>query len=625
MLIITFSDGKVFKLKSSVSVGNLIGFLDDKIKKNCVAVKVENSFVFSNFILDKNSSVNLISGKSTIGLESIRYSCLYLLVYTINKLFSGISIVFSFITKDGFYCDIEYDRCLNKEDLKKIEEKMNDLIKKGFILFKKKKFTKLEKTEDNKSIFKKHINLFVHKNYIGIDYNDPHVLDVRFCSNFKLLNISGIYKKDNNNNKISQRIHGTAWFKKKDVYNHFSLLKESKKRDHRKIAKQLSLYYIFKEFPGMIFWDKNGLVLINELKKLIRIKLEYYKYIEVKTPLILDSSIWKKTGHLENYKENIFRIKLENQEFCVKPMNCPGHVQIFKQNIRSYRDLPFRIAEFGVCHRNESSGSLHGLMRSRGFIQDDAHIFCTKKQVFQEVRNCIKMIFDVYKIFGFDKILISLSTRPEKRLGSDEDWNDAEENLLRSLNGMDFDYKIGEGAFYGPKIEFTLCDCLGRFWQCGTIQLDFSLSFRLGAFYIDKKNKKIYPTIIHRAILGSLDRFIGILIEHYSGFFPLWLAPLQVVIINITDLQIDFVNMIEKKMIFLNIRVKKDLRNETVGLKIRDYTLKRVPYIIICGEQEVKLEKISVRNCKGKNLGLFDIDVFIKKIVKEIKYRSIFY
>lgn len=638
MPVITFSDGKLFKLKNNVSIDNFIGFLDNQVKKNCVAIKVNNDFVFSNFLLNRDSTLTIISGESKIGEEAIRYSCIYLLGCAINSLFSNINMVSFSVMQDGFYCDIEYNRTLNQKDLKKIKEEMKNIInknnfilKKEFLLqdaidifLKKKQYFQIDKIRKNNNRFKNYINLFIFKNYIDIDYNYPHVWNMKFCNNFDLLNISGVYEKDNHN-RIIQRIQGTAWFKKKDLMDYFFTLKESKKRDHRKIAKQLSLYYLLKEFPGMIFWDRNGLILIGELKKLIRVKLKYYKYIEVKTPLILNSSIWKKTGHWDNYKENMFIIRMENQEFCVKPMNCPGHVQIFKQHIRSYRDLPFRISEFGVCHRNESSGSLHGLMRSRGFIQDDAHIFCTKKQVLKEVKNCIEMIFDVYKVFGFNKILVSLSTRPEKRVGSDKQWDIAEKSLLQALKGINFDYKIGEGAFYGPKIEFTLCDCLGRYWQCGTIQLDFSLSVCLKAYYIDKQNSKKHPIIIHRAILGSLDRFIGILVEQYSGFFPLWLAPLQVVIINITDAQISYIKTLVEKMIYFKIRVQSDIKNETVNFKIRDYTLKRVPYIVICGEKEIKLGKISVRNCKGKDLGLFDVDVFIKKIVEEIRYRSIFY
>lgn len=637
MLLITFSNGKVFNFNNSISINNLMKFVDSDIKNNCVAVKVNNNFVYSDFILDKNSNLTAIFGNNNDGLEAIRYSCIYLLGYTIKNLWPSTKMGSFSVTKDGFYYDVECDKSLNKKDLKEIEKEMHASISKGVVFFKKKFFLrdavdvflksgqnyKLEILKDYENEFKKYVNLHFYKDYVDIDCDKSHVFDIKFCRNFKLLNVSGVFWKENKN-KILQRIYGIAYFTKKDLLNYFFVLKQKNNRDHRKIAKNLNLYYLLKDFPGMIFWDKNGLILINELKKFIRSKLEYYMYKEVKTPLMLNSSVWKKTGHWENYKENIFITEFENQKYCIKPMNCPGHIEIFKQHIRSYRDLPLRIAEFGICHRNEPSGSLHGLMRSREFIQDDAHIFCTNKQILKEVKNCIKMVFDVYKTFGFKKILISLSTRPKKRIGNDKDWDDAENDLTKALGDMKFNYKSGEGAFYGPKIEFTLCDCLGRFWQCGTIQLDFSLSVRLGACYMDKGNKKRFPIIIHRAILGSLERFIGILIEHYSGFFPLWLSPIQVVIINVTDAQIEFIKILVKKMICFKIRVQSDFRNETVSFKIRDNTLKRIPYILVCGEKEIKSNSVSVRNYNGVNLGIFGIDIFINKILKEIKDRSIF-
>ncbi|QOI11093.1 threonine--tRNA ligase [Blochmannia endosymbiont of Colobopsis nipponica] len=391
--------------------------------------------------------------------------------------------------------------------------------------------------------------------------------------------------------------------------------------DHRKLNKQLDLYHIQEEAPGMIFWHNNGWIILHELEKFIRTKLKNYEYQEVRTPIMIDHVLWKKTGHWENYAEHIFSTMSENHTYCIKPMNCPGHVQIFNHKIRSYKDLPLRIAEFGSCHRNEPSGSLHGLMRVQSFIQDDAHIFCTKSQIHDEIKNCIKMMYDVYGTFGFNKISVKLSTRPEKRIGDDSIWDLAENNLSSILTeiGVSFEYQKFEGAFYGPKIEFTLLDCLNRNWQCGTVQLDFSLPRRLNAFYINKNNRRVVPIMIHRAILGSIERFIGILTEEYSGFYPTWLAPIQVVLMNITSKQSKYVSKLANKMSKKNIRVKLDLRNEKINFKIREHTLCRVPYMLICGNEEMNIKKVSVRTFRGKTLGHYDINTFIKKVLCEIK------
>ncbi|MCV2506294.1 MAG: threonine--tRNA ligase [Candidatus Lightella neohaematopini] len=390
--------------------------------------------------------------------------------------------------------------------------------------------------------------------------------------------------------------------------------------DHRKIAKQLDLYHIQEEAPGMIFWHNNGLVIFKELEKFIRLQLNNFCYQEVKCPSMMDKNIWKVTGHWDNYSDHIFTTNSENREYCIKPMNCPGHIQIFNQTIRSYRNLPLRIAEFGSCHRNEPSGSLYGLMRIRNFTQDDAHIFCTEEQIYNEINNCINMIYHIYSIFGFKNIKVKLSTRPKYRIGDDDTWNWAEEKLINSLkvNNIVFDYQLGDGAFYGPKIEFVLLDSLGRFWQCGTIQLDFFLPNRLNSFYINKNNSRSTPIMIHRSILGSIERFIGIITEEYAGYYPIWLAPIQVVITNISINQYDYVNKVGKILISLDIRTKIDTRNKKLGFKIREYIIHRIPYIIVCGNEEISSKKLSVRTSKNKDFYIVSINEFIEKIKYEI-------
>lgn len=564
-------------------------------------------------------------------LNVIRCSCSHLLGYAIKNLWPISKIANCSSVRDGFYCDIDLEKKLVLKDLEKITGEMNTLIKNNWNLVEKKfkweevyqfffnqsenyKIQILNRYTDRN----KNIKLYGNQEYFDI-CDGNHVRDIKLCLNFKLLKISGAYWLDNSENKMLQRIYGTAWFSKRELCEYLLKVEKISKRDHRKIAKNLDLYFISEKSPGMIFWKKNGLFLLNQLKKFIQKRLEKYNYEEVLTPLIMHRSIWEKTGHWKNYKENIFTTFLEDKEYCIKPMNCPGHVQIFKNSLKSYRDLPLRIAEFGLCHRNESSGSLHGLMRLKSFIQDDAHIFCTKSQLLNEIRTCINLIFSIYRKFGFNKVLIKLSTRPKKKIGSNNQWDEAEKYLTQSLKNMEFDYQIGEGAFYGPKIEFILYDCLDRSWQCGTIQLDFSLSKRLGVYYIDKENNKKNPVIIHRAILGSLERFIGILIEHYNGHFPLWLAPLQVVIIKIADIDIKFIEKIVNKLRYSNIRTQSDLRKESIGLKIREYTLRKIPYILICGKKEVKFNQVSVRTSYGQNLGRLNIEDFIEKVLREIR------
>ncbi|WP_395496509.1 threonine--tRNA ligase [Arsenophonus endosymbiont of Lipoptena cervi] len=636
MPVITFPDGSLRKYQNAVSVKDIIKDINSNLINDCIAGKINGQLIDISDIINNDVKLDFITNKDIDGLKIIRHSCAHLLGHAIKQLWPTTKMVIGPIIENGFYYDIDLAYNLTKEDLNKIEQRMHQLAKKNYDVIKKlvswqeAKDTFILRGEDykiqilNENINKDdHLGLYYHEEYIDM-CRGPHVPNMRFCHYFKLQKVSGAYWRGNSNNKMLQRIYGTAWANKKQLTSYLLRLKEAIKRDHRIIGKQLNLYHMQEEAPGMVFWHNYGWIIFRELETFIRNKLNEYQYQEVKSSLFMDRIIWEKTGHWENYKENIFTISSENRDFCIKPMNCPGHVQIFNRSIKSYRDLPLRIAEFGSCHRNEPTGALHGLMRVRSFTQDDAHIFCTEDQILDEVKNCIKMIYDVYSIFGFQKITIKLSTRPKNSIGTDIQWNIAENRLAKALENLKFDYQPGEGAFYGPKIEFTLYDCLERAWQCGTVQLDFSLPIRLNAFYINENNKRQVPVMIHRAILGSMERFIGILIEHYAGFFPTWLAPLQIVIINITDSQIDFVKKIVKKLANLGIRVKADLRNEKIGFKIREHTLKRVPYMLICGEKEVESHQVSVRTNKGKNLGTFNIMEFIKKILNEIRTRSIY-
>jgi threonyl-tRNA synthetase len=448
---------------------------------------------------------------------------------------------------------------------------------------------------------------------------------MRFNHYFKLLSVAGAYWRGSSDNKMLQRVYGTAWGDKKQLKAYLKRLEEAAKRDHRKIGKQLDLFHMQPEAPGMIFWHHNGWTIFRELENFVREKLEAYDYQEVKGPMIMDRVLWEQSGHWDKFGENMFTTKSENREYAIKPMNCPGHVQIYNQGLKSYRDLPLRMGEFGSCHRNEPSGTLHGIMRIRAFTQDDAHIFCTPEQVQSEVAACVQMVYDMYQTFGFNDIAVKLSTRPEKRVGSDEIWDKAEAALEQALRTMDIDYELqeGEGAFYGPKIEFTLRDCLDRVWQCGTVQLDFALPDRLGAQYVNQNGDRDVPVMIHRAILGSIERFVGILIEEYAGVFPVWLAPVQVAVMGITDHQAEYIEETVKKLKASGIRAYADLRNEKVGFKIREHTLKRVPYMLVCGAKEVESGLVALRTRKGEDLGQFELSAVIERVREETSSRSL--
>ncbi|EKT62401.1 threonine--tRNA ligase [Providencia burhodogranariea] len=637
MPVITLPDGSQRQFDHAVSVMDVARDIGAGLAKACIAGRVNGELVDACELIENDANLSIITSKDDDGLEIIRHSCAHLLGHAIKQLWPNTKMAIGPVIDNGFYYDIDLDHTLTQEDLEKLEKRMQELAKTDYDVIKKRvswaeaRETFVARGEDYKVEIldqnisqEDHPGLYHHEEYVDM-CRGPHVPNMRFCHHFKLQKIAGAYWRGNSDNKMLQRIYGTAWADKKQLSAYLVRLEEAAKRDHRKIGKQLDLYHMQEEAPGMAFWHNDGWTIFRELETFVRTKLKSYHYQEVKGPFMMDRVLWEKTGHWENYKDAMFTTSSENREYCVKPMNCPGHVQIFNQGLKSYRDLPLRMAEFGSCHRNEPSGALHGLMRVRGFTQDDAHIFCTEEQILSEVTSCIEMIYDVYATFGFEKIVVKLSTRPEKRIGTDDMWDTAEADLAQALKdqGIEFEYQPGEGAFYGPKIEFTLYDCLDRAWQCGTVQLDFFLPGRLNASYVGENNERIVPVMIHRAVLGSLERFIGILTEEYAGFFPTWLAPQQVVVMNITDAQADYVQELVSKLQSVGIRAKADLRNEKIGFKIREHTLRRVPYMLVCGDKEVESGKVSVRTRRGKDLGSLDVTEYTNKLLEEIRSRQL--
>ncbi|MBK4775377.1 threonine--tRNA ligase [Candidatus Pantoea edessiphila] len=637
MPLITFSDGNTRYYTNAVSIMDIALNISKTLAKSCIAGKVNCKLVDCFYVIDNDATIDFITIKDTEGLEIIRRSCVQLLGYAIKTLWPESKIATNRIINDDFYCDFDIKHNLNHSDIDLLEKCMHKLantkydIVKKVIKYKEAHNLFLSKGETYKlQILDEYVNqednisTYIHEKYLDI-CEGPQVPNISFCRYFKLQKVSGIYWKGDKNNKMLQRIYGTAWADKQQLSDYIHRLEETSKRDHRRIGKQLDLYHIEKESPGMIFWHHNGWIIFDELQKFISDKLREYHYKEVKSPLLMDRKIWEQTGHWQNYQELMFKVNIEHHEYCIKPMNCPGHLQIFNQGVKSYRDLPIRMAEFGSCHRNEPSGALHGLMRVCNFTQDDAHIFCTEEQLKEEINKCINMIYEIYHIFGFKKIVVHLATRPKQRIGTDKIWDHAEKNLecVLKANNIDFLLQHGEGAFYGPKIEFTLFDCLNRAWQCGTIQLDFSLPKCLNATYIDQNNHRRFPVMIHRAILGSIERFIGILIEEYSGLFPTWLSPIQIVITSVTDKYIKYVENLTSQLYNEGFRAISDLRSKKLGFKIREHTINRIPYILIYGEEEIKKNKISVRTCCGKDLGLMDVNIFIQKLKKEIYTRKV--
>ncbi len=637
MPIITLPDGSQRQFDHPVSVLEVAQDIGAGLAKATIAGRVNGKRRDACDVIEQDATLEIITAKDEDGLEIIRHSCAHLLGHAIKQLFPDVKMAIGPTIENGFYYDVDLDRSLTQEDIDAIEKRMLELAKTNYDVVKKRvtwqeaRDTFEKRGEPYKmAILDENIErtatpaLYHHLEYIDM-CRGPHVPNMRFCQHFKLQKVAGAYWRGDSKNKMLQRIYGTAWADKKQLAEYLTRLEEAAKRDHRKIGKALDLYHMQEEAPGMVFWHNDGWTIFRELETFVRTKLKQYDYQEVKGPFMMDRVLWEKTGHWQNYADLMFTTQSENREYAIKPMNCPGHVQIFNQGLKSYRDLPIRMAEFGSCHRNEPSGSLHGLMRVRGFTQDDAHIFCTEDQIESEVTSCIKMVYDIYSTFGFTNIAVKLSTRPENRIGSDEMWDRAEAGLAAALahNGLEYEIQEGEGAFYGPKIEFALRDCLGREWQCGTVQLDFALPGRLDATYVAEDNSRKTPVMIHRAILGSIERFIGIITEEYAGFFPAWLAPTQAVVMNITDSQSDYVQQVVKTLSDAGLRVKADLRNEKVGFKIREHTLRRVPYMLVCGDKEIAEGKVAVRTRKGADLGTFTVEEFAEILKNQVRSREL--
>ncbi|MEH8021040.1 threonine--tRNA ligase [Rheinheimera metallidurans] len=635
MPVITLPDGSQRSFEHAVSVLDVAKDIGPGLAKATIAGKINGQLVDACEMITGDASLSIVTAKDQEGLEIIRHSCAHLLGHAIKQLWPHVKMAIGPVIDKGFYYDVDLDRPITSDDLAALEERMQLLAKTEYDVIKKKvswqeafdtfkargESYKMEILEQNVAKDDQP-GLYHHEEYIDM-CRGPHVPNMRFCQHFKIMKVAGAYWRGDSKNKMLQRVYGTAWADKKQLAGYLLQLEEAEKRDHRKIGKALNLFHWQEEAPGMVFWHNDGWTIFTELERFVREKLRSFDYDEVKGPLMMDRTLWEKSGHWDKFADSMFTTESEKREYAIKPMNCPGHVQIFNQGLKSYRDLPLRMAEFGCCHRNEPSGSLHGLMRVRGFTQDDAHIFCTEEQIAAEVGGCIDMVYETYKTFGFENIVVKLSTRPEKRVGSDEIWDKSEKALAEVLQakGIEFEYLHGEGAFYGPKIEFTLYDCLERAWQCGTVQLDFSMPARLGASYIAESGERQIPVMIHRAILGSLERFIGILIEQYAGQFPTWLAPNQVVVMNITDNQAEYVQNLAKTFKSHGIRVISDLRNEKIGFKIREHTLKRIPYLVVVGDKEMEAGDIALRTRKGEDLGKMSVDAFIAKVTAETKAR----
>ena len=630
MLNITLPDGSVRQYESPVTVAQIAASIGAGLAKATVAGKVNGKLVDACDPITEDSTVQIITPKDQEGVEIIRHSCAHLVGHAVKQLYPNAKMVIGPVIEEGFYYDIATEKPFTPEDVAAIEARMKELIAQDYDVIKimtpraetikifqnRGEEYKLRLIEDMPEV--EAMGMYHHQEYVDM-CRGPHVPNTRFLKNFKLTKLAGAYWRGDSNNEMLQRIYGTAWASKDELKAYIQRIEEAEKRDHRKLGKQLDLFHLQDEAPGMVFWHPKGWALWQVIEQHMRKELNAAGYKEVKTPQIMDKTFWEKSGHWENYKDNMFVTSSEKREYAVKPMNCPGHVQIFNNGLRSYRDLPMRLAEFGSCHRNEPSGALHGLMRVRGFVQDDAHIFCTEDQIVDEARAFNELLVRIYKQFGFHDVAVKLSLRPEQRAGSDEVWDKAEQGLRDALTacGVEWEELPGEGAFYGPKIEYHVKDALGRSWQCGTLQLDFVLPERLNAEYVTENNDRVRPVMLHRAILGSLERFIGILIENHAGSFPLWLAPVQMVIMNITENQADYCREVAAKLQAAGFRVELDLRNEKIGYKIRDNSQYRFPYQIVVGDKEKQENKVAVRR-KAEDLGSLNVDDFIAQLQQEI-------
>ncbi|HTT08864.1 MAG TPA: threonine--tRNA ligase [Gammaproteobacteria bacterium] len=632
---ITLPDGSQRQFPRPVTAAEVAAAIGPGLAKAALAAKVNGRLVDTSYRIEQDAQLAIVTGKDAEGVEVIRHSCAHLLAQAVKQLFPDAQVTIGPVIENGFYYDFSYKRPFTPEDLEKIEARMKELAAADHEVQRSvmardeavKFFRKMGeeyKAEIIASIpANEQISLYGQGDFIDL-CRGPHVPSTGKLRAFKLTKIAGAYWRGDSRNEMLQRIYGTAWPDEKLLKDYLHRLEEAEKRDHRKIGKALDLFHLQEEAPGMVFWHPRGWVIWQQIEQYLRQVLWEHGYEEVRTPAIMDRVLWEKSGHWENFRELMYTTESEKRDYAVKPMNCPGHIQIYNQGIKSYRDLPLRLAEFGSCHRNEPSGALHGLMRVRGFVQDDAHIFCTEEQILAESGGFIDLLLKVYADFGFKDVLVKLSTRPVKRIGTDIQWDKAEKALADALKakGLKYDVQPGEGAFYGPKIEFSLKDCIGRIWQCGTIQLDFALPERLGAEYVGEDGQRHAPVMLHRAILGSLERFIGILIEEHAGAFPAWLAPVQVAVFNITDAQADYAAGVAETLKNQGFRAISDLRNEKIGLKIREHTLQRVPYMLVTGGREVENQTVAVRTRAGEDLGSMPLDAFIERLKSEIAKRG---
>ena len=635
MISVTLPDGSQRQFDHPVSIHDIAADIGTGLARAALAGKVDGKLVDTSFVIDHDAEIAIITERDEEGLDVIRHSTSHLMAQAVKQLYPEAQVTIGPVIEDGFYYDFSYKEAFTPDDLDKIQKRMEEIVKQDLPVVREEisRDAGIELFRDMGEVYKAEIledipqgeTLSVYRQGDFVDLcRGPHVPSTGKLKAFKLMKLAGAYWRGNSDNEMLQRVYGTAWQDKKALKAYLHRLEEAEKRDHRKIAKNLDLFHLQEEATGMIFWHDNGWRIYRVVENYIREVLRDNGYQEVRTPQVVDRTLWEKSGHWDKFGDMIFTTHSENRDYAVKPMNCPCHIQIFNQGLKSYRDLPLRMAEFGSCHRNEPSGTLHGLMRLRGFTQDDAHIFCTEDQIQSEVATFIELLHEVYADFGFNEIIVKLSTRPENRVGSDEVWDKAEHALEQALNAaeLDWDLQPGEGAFYGPKIEFSLKDCLGRVWQCGTIQVDFSMPGRLDAAYVADDGSKQVPVMLHRAILGSLERFIGILIEEYAGAFPTWLAPKQVVVMGISDKQSEYVRNITNNLQKQGFRVDSDLRNEKIGFKIREHTLRRVPYLIVVGEREAENNAVAVRTRKGEDLGAMQLEDFVGLLQKDVASRG---
>ena len=630
---ITLPDGSTRQYDRSVTVAGVAESIGPGLAKAALAGRVDGELVDISYTIDTDASLSIVTDRDTDGVEVIRHSCAHLMAQAVQRLFPDAQVTIGPVIENGFFYDFSFERPFTPEDLAAIETTMEEIVKEDLqversILSREEavqlfgKMGEKYKVEIIESIpGDEDLSFYRQGDFIDL-CRGPHVPSTGKFKAFKLTSVAGAYWRGDSNNVMLQRIYGTAWSSKKDLNLYLQRLEEAEKRDHRKIGKQLGLFHMAEEAPGSVFWHPKGWKLFLNLLEYMRGRQEQADYIEVNTPDVMDRSLWETSGHWFNYRENMFTTQTEDERiFALKPMNCPGSVSMFAQGLKSYRDLPLRMAEFGKVHRYEPSGALHGLMRVRHFTQDDAHIYCTEDQMKQECMDVVALVLDIYKDFGFEEVVIKLSTRPEKRIGSDEVWDKLEGALLNSLTAMNLDYVLypGEGAFYGPKLEFVLRDAIGRDWQCGTLQVDMNLPERFDIAYVDENgDRSKRPVMLHRALFGSLERFIGILIEHYEGKFPTWLAPQQVAVLNITDKQSAYCTQVEESLKNKGFRAISDLRNEKIGFKIRQLTLQKIPYLLIVGDKEVESRTVAVRAREGSDLGAMSLDAFCGHLQRDV-------